>query len=103
MYFPDTWPSDCPPEDAVDAEGEVFRIVNNNPPNEDDFKTSFEIDSFPHRPACLRCGLSVHRILSDAIHTKTKYPKLGRLIARGILTNESGKTKQTGQASHTTW
>ncbi len=61
------------------------------------------MDSFPNRPACLRCGLSVHRILSDAIHTKTKYPKLGRLVAQGVLINECGKTKQTGQPSHITW
>ncbi len=103
MKFPDTWPSDCPPGDALDAEGTVFRIVNHNPPAAEDFVTSFESGAFPSRPACLRCGLSVHRILADAIHTKTKYPKLGSWIAQGMLTQGCGKTKQTGQASHTTW
>ena len=101
--FPDTWPSDCPPRDAFDAEGTVFRIVGHNPPAPEDFLTNFETGAFPSRPACLRCGLSVHRILSDAIHTKTKYPRLGIRIARGMLTSGCGKTKQTGQASHTTW
>jgi hypothetical protein len=103
MNFPETWPRDCPPQDAVDAEGDVFRIVNHAPPTADDFLTNFELGMFPNRPACLRCGLSVHRILADAIHTKTKYPKLGSRIAKGTLSKEFGKTKQTGQASHTTW
>lgn len=103
MNFPDTWPSDCPPQDAVDAEGEVFRILDHDPPAAEDFLTSFETGAFPTRPACLRCGLSVHRILADAFHTKTKYPKLGRRIAKGMLTKECGKAKQTGQGSHTTW
>jgi hypothetical protein len=87
----------------VDAEGDVFRIVNNDPHTPADFLTSFEKGAFPTRPACLRCGLSVHRILADALHTKTKYPKLGRRIAKGSLAKGNGKTKQTGQASHTTW
>ena len=103
MNFPENWPSDCPPQDAVEAEGAVFRIVNHDPPADDDFLTNFESGEFPTRPACLRCGLSVHRILADAIHTKTKYPKIGSRIAKGTLTMEHGKTKQTGQASHTTW
>ena len=85
-----------------DAGGVVFRIVDHDPPAAADFFTNFETGEFPNRAACLRCGLSVHRILADAIHTKTKYPKLGARIARGMLMNECGKTKQTGQASHTT-
>ncbi len=103
MNFPETWPIDCPPIDAVEAEGNVFRIVKNDPPAADDFLTNLEANTFPMRLPCLRCGLSVHRVLSDAIHTKTKYPKLGGRIAEGTLTNQYGKTKQTGQASHTTW
>jgi hypothetical protein len=73
------------------------------PPTADDFMTSFEMGTFPNRPPCLRCGLSVHRILGDAIHTKAKYPKLGSRIAKGTLTNDCGKIKQTGQGSHATW
>jgi len=89
----------CPPRDAVDANGDVFRIVNHDPPTADDFVTNFESGTFPNRLACLRCGLSVHRILADAIHTKTRYPKLGSRIAKGTLTKEFGKTKQTGGTS----
>jgi hypothetical protein len=103
MRFSDAWPHDCPPQDAVDAEGDVFRIVKHNPPTADDFLTCFETGTFPNRPACLRCGLSVHRVLADATHTKTKFPKLGSRIAKGTLAKEYGKTKQTGLASHTTW
>jgi hypothetical protein len=27
MNFPDTWPADCPPPDAVDADGEALFSV----------------------------------------------------------------------------
>lgn len=103
MQFPSDWPESCPPGDAVDADGEVFRIVSRVPLAAEDFLTSFENGAFPHRPPCLRCGLSVHQILSDAIHTRTKYPKLGSRIARATLAKDFGKMKPTGAGSHITW
>ncbi len=27
MKLPDMWPADCPPADAIDADGDVFRVV----------------------------------------------------------------------------
>lgn len=105
MNFPATWPNDCPPQDAVDANGVVFRIVNNDPPIADDLASHFETGKLPNAPPCLRCGLSVFREVRDAVHQKQLLPKLGRWIAKGTLKSDHGKTKLTTgkQPTHTTW
>ena len=104
MKFPDMWPPDCPPSDAVDADGQVFRIVDHDPPIAQDFGTPFETNRLANRPPCLRCGLSVFREVRDARHQRHLFPNLGRLIAQGTLNVEHGKTKPTGkQPTHTTW
>lgn len=103
--FPSEWPSDCPPDDTVEAEGVVFRIVKNDPPSADDFASHFETGRLPKAPPCLRCGLSVFRQLHDAVHQRQLIPKLGSLVASATLRAEHGKTKRTqgAQPSHTTW
>jgi hypothetical protein len=105
MNFPDSWPRDCPPEDAVDAEGDVFRIVKNDPPLPEDMASYHETGRLPKAPPCLRCGLSVFREIQDAMHQRLLLPKLGRWIAKGTLQVEHGKTKLTrgAQPTHTTW
>lgn len=105
MKFPDSWPRDCPPQDAVNADGKVFRIVKNDPPTATDVASHWELGKLPKAPACLRCGLSVFRELRDAVHQRRLFPKLGRLVATGVLKPEHGKTKLTTgqQPTHTTW
>jgi hypothetical protein len=105
MHFPNTWPGDCPPQEALDAEGDVFRIVNNDPPIADDLASHFETGKLPKAPACLRCGLSVFREVRDAVHQQLLIPKLGQWIAKATLKAEHGKTKLTNgkQPTHTTW
>jgi hypothetical protein len=105
LQFPSDWPNDCPPSDAVDAAGEVFRIVRHEPPNDADFASHDETGKLPKAPACLRCGLSVFREIRDAIHQRQLIPKLGSLIAQATLQAEHGKTKPTKgtQPTHTTW
>jgi len=105
MKFPDAWPKDCPPSDAEDADGVVFRVVKHNPPEEEDTATHMETGRLPKAPPCLRCGLSVFREMRDAAHQRQLLPKLGNLIASATLLPEHGKTKLTkGQRpTHTTW
>lgn len=105
MIFPTTWPANCPPADAIDANGRVFRIVNNDPPMPEDFATHHETGRMPKGPACLRCGLSVFRDHRDAVHLRKLLPKIGRLVAVGDLKPIHGKTKLTSgqQPTHTTW
>jgi hypothetical protein len=105
MTFPEGWPNDCPPAEAIDASGMIFRIVNREPPAPEDFVSHFEAGKLPKAPPCLRCGLSVFQELGDAIHQRRLLPKLGRLIARGEVFAQHGKIKlATGkQPTHTTW
>jgi hypothetical protein len=105
LKFPSDWPGDCPPQDAVDADGIVYRIVNNNPPQDKDLECHFESGRLPKAPPCLRCGLSVFRDLTDAAHQRHLLPKLGKWIAQATLAANHGKAKLTNgkQPSHTTW
>jgi len=103
--FPKDWPDNCPPPDAEDANGGVFRLVRDDPPKAKDFATHAETGRLPSAPPCLRCGLSVFREKHDAVHQRALMPRLGRLIASATLRPEHGKTKATRgvQPSHTTW
>jgi hypothetical protein len=105
MKFPDTWPADCPPADADDAHGQVYRLVKHDPPLAEDTASHQETGRLPHAPACLRCGLSVFREIRDAVHQRQLLPKLGGYVARATLLAEHGKTKLTKgvQPTHTTW
>jgi hypothetical protein len=105
MQFPEDWPDDCPPGDSEPADGVVFRLVKNDPPTAADFRTHHETGRLPGAPACLRCGLSVFRVPEDASHMRRLFPRLGRLIAKGMLQAEHGVTKLTTgrQPTHTTW
>lgn len=105
LGFPVNWPADCPPNDAVDAEGIVFRIVKIEPVTADDMASHHETGKLLKAPACLRCGLSVFREIQDAFHQRQLIPKLGKLVAKATLQASHGKTKLTDgkQPTHTTW
>lgn len=100
--FPDDFPHDCPPVDAVDANGEFFRIVRSDPCSEEDFRTQAELGKAPAACPCLRAGLSVLSDYDSARHYRDKYPHLGRRIASGTLDPVHGKT-QPGGKGHVTW
>lgn len=104
MNFSDDWPENCPPRDAEDAAGVVFRIVKNSPPSHLDFLTHRETGRLPEAPPCLRCGLSVFREFQDVVHQRQLMPRIGKFIAKGTLQAKDGRTKETkGLPSHTTW
>jgi hypothetical protein len=104
--FPVEWPDCCPPADAVAAGGLYYRLVFNSPPIPLDFQTNFEANTFPKRPPCLRCALSVFSDFNDADFNRRLYPTLANsLIAMGNLNSDHGRTKNTrGRLpSHTSW
>jgi len=105
LQFPNNWPAECPPQDAVDADGIVYRIVNSDPTQDKDLESHFETGRLPKAPPCLRCGLSVFRELRDATHQRQLMPKLGQWIAQATLQVTHGKTKPTPTKipTHTTW
>jgi hypothetical protein len=105
MSFPTDWPEECPPDDAVDALGIVYRITKNNPPTAADMLSHHETGRIPTGPPCIRCGLSIFRTQEDALHQQSLMPRLGKVIAEGNLRPEHGKMKLTQgrQPTHTTW
>jgi hypothetical protein len=59
--FPADWADiGCPPADAEDASGEVFRIAKNDPPTDEDFLSYHEM-GITRGPEILRRGLSIAR------------------------------------------
>jgi hypothetical protein len=63
--FPDWFVPDCPPIDAAEASGTVYRFVGTNPPRPEEFQSYHETGELPNAPPCQRCGLSVFRKVED--------------------------------------
>ncbi len=105
MRFPNDWPAGCPPADSQLADGVVYRIVNNDPPQDEDFLSQFELGRAATADPCLRRSLSVFMKAGDAAHRRRLSPRLGRYIAEGTLDQTHGNTKHTGgnKSSHTEW
>lgn len=100
--FPDGWPEGCPPSDAVDAEGQFFRIVKGKQCTPDDFLTQAEKGKALRGCPCLRVGLSILCDMESAKHYRDVYPYLGERIASGLLNPTRGKIKSSGHG-HVTW
>ena len=105
MKFPEDWPTNCPAADTPGADGNVFRISKENPVTAEDMRTHHETGRVLKADSCLRCGLSVFRVLEDALNQQRLLPKLGKKIAKGPLLAVHGKACLTKgqQPTHTTW
>jgi len=111
VVWPAHFPSACPPADAVNASGRVYRLVALDPPTPDDF-----VSLFLERPdldwggsLCQACGLSVYLDSEEARTIGRRIPALRtRMLAAGELDETLGKlrstpSRRTGAVSHTTW
>jgi hypothetical protein len=102
MEVPSTWPENCPPDESVDAAGTAFRVVQNDPPNESDFKNYVEMGKLPKAPQCLRLALSVFQTVEQAYHlSRMKSAELGKYVAEGTLA--VGKMRVTPKSGHINW
>lgn len=104
MAFPDDWPKDCPPVDAEDAAGTVFRIVAHNPPTDDDLKSYQELGILVG-PECQRHGVSTYNTIEGALRKQKLYPRFGQHIAEGALVASLGKLSllRNRKTQHLTW
>ncbi len=104
--WPDFYPDDCPPSDANDLDGVVYRLVKSNPPTEADARSHLELGASPKAPPCQRSGLScaLDREYLEDVRRAVPYRRKNR-IARGEFHSEHGKIKQTGpdRGHHTMW
>ena len=112
LKFPTHYPKNCPPKDADDAHGIVYRLVDCDPPQKHNFKSVYELTGKKKRltPNQKNCGLSVQRSIKDIKKLKENKALVRglrkRLIARGKLNPALGKIKHTGNnksPSHHTW
>ena len=108
MEWPDFYPVNCPPAEAESASGTVYRLVQYNPAQAEDFKTPWE--EFPRRfkePTITNCGLSVHTNPQDSEKLRNTIPQLrNRQIAKGELNPELGLIQHTPSSeyeSHHSW
>lgn len=96
----------CPPTDAVEASGTVFRCAKYLPPHPDEMRTHEETGRLPGADPCLRKALSVFRTRQDAEHQMQLFRRWKRkFVVHGVLAAEHGKTKSTPgkQPTHTSW
>jgi hypothetical protein len=113
LTWPADFPADCPPGQAVNAEGTYYRIVKHDPPEQSDFEAIYHTDPIRAEDAmshgkttCETMGLSVYADIDHAIQCASRFRKLGRNIARLTLMHEAGKalrTRGTFSSHHTWW
>ena len=107
VEFRDELPEKCPPGGVqeIAAETTVYRIVRNNPPTSDDFRSqrqeqpnaAFSVDE------CLARGLSVWADQVAAAQ-RLRLPKFRNArVCRLKLTAGAGKIMQTFKPEHRTW
>jgi len=108
MKYREELPIDCPPHDAeeVAVDMAVFRLVRDNPPTDEDFRS--QRAEFPNRgfpvDECTTRGLSV---FSQEKEAKEKILKIHRLrnhlICHVKLKSGAGKIRKSSGSSHITW
>jgi hypothetical protein len=96
------WVHPCPPSDATDASGTVYRAAKSKPFTIDDIKTHAEKGTAKNiKDKCGRCGLSVVLTEEDAELHHVNFPKHGRFVAKAELKREHGVMKVVGGREET--
>ena len=112
LEWPDFYPANCPPVEAEPASGTVYRLVRNNPPRMEDFRTPFEENPgrFNNKPSIKNCGLSVHTDMQDSEQLQKMTKMIPRFknsqIAEGELNPTLGLIQHTPSSkykSHHSW
>ena len=109
MTYREPLPDDCPPDEAeeIDAPRVVYRLVHNNPPIDDDFRSQRAERPdriFRNITECQARGLSVRTGLASAVELMGLRTMRGRMLYQVRLDNGAGRIMQTGEdPNHTTW
>ncbi len=108
--WPTNFPTQCPPEDAVESSEVFYRLVDSDPVSEQDFWSYRQLlDAGLERPRrsdpdpCLAVGVSIFDSPENAARVRGAFGALrSKRIAAGDL-DGSGVVKQTGRRGHHTW
>lgn len=116
MAWPNIFPTDCPFAGAVEAKGDIFRLVDSDPAKEVDLMSNRQLNPkksyMPDATVeCMACGLSVFRaqdmIEASLARLRSTAPaKFGaKKIAKAVLTTSLGEIALTEgrQKGHHTW
>ncbi len=109
MVWPPHFPEACPPDDSIEANGDVYRLVSGKTPKKEDFFSHWI--KYPEKrkkikvsgQACIACGLSVFRSLEDVRRISRRIPTLPKKISVATLDPSMGRMKNTRSAEHYTW
>jgi len=112
MIWPPYFPALCPPIEATEVEGPLYRLISGKVPKPSDFH-SYEL-LYPDRDwgdkACQACGLSTHRSLQDGLENyqrlQRRIPSLRKKIAVAKANHLPGKilnTPSREDRNHYTW
>jgi hypothetical protein len=109
--WPSYVPDGCPPPDAPEASGDVYRLIKGDSPSPDDFlpKVLEEPDGDFTGKECMAGGLSVYRKKKDLARLLTLPTFKGKpwQVARATLSPAVGRLKPTPprkiRNSHHTW
>ena len=111
--WPADFPEDCPPEQALPADGTYYRIVKTDPPESSDFVSMYHQDRNRaedairrgRRTLCETMGLSFFADIGQAVQCAGRYRRMGKKIETVTLTPNAGKALETPSEfpSHHTW
>ena len=109
MTYREPLPDDCPPDEAeqITAPRLVYRLVRNNPPTNDDFRSqrAEHLERvFRNITECQARGLSVRTDLDSAVKLTGLRTMRGRKICQVQLNRGAGRIMQSGEdPHHSTW
>jgi len=105
VSWPVYFPAECPPQDAAPSADAVFRLVQKDQPQPDDFLPwCIENERMDKKKPCMSCGISVFDELADLRRMQRRVPSQRmKFVARGILHPELGVSKPTGKPTHRSW
>lgn len=94
--FSKDWPKPCPPDDAKDTSGRIFRRTKKNPPSVRDLQSHFQRGTAEDFSPCGRCALSVLTDEADIEHSFRLFGHQGNYVFRADLSPGQGKMKPAG-------
>ena len=110
LIYREPLPEDCPPETAeeIDSPRVVYRLVRNNPPVDDDFrsqKAENPSKKFEDLSECRARGVSVYssRRVAEWWTMRPHFKRQGMLVCQVALDRGAGQIQKTGGRAHYTW
>ena len=102
MTYREPLPENCPPDEAeeIHVPRVVYRLVRNNPPTDDDFRSQLAERTdriFRNITECQAHGLSIRTDLESTMELMRFRTMRGRMLCQVRLDNGAGRIMQTGE------